>query len=404
MARYLFIMAQEGHRWGGSEPLWSEAAERLARAGNEVRISAKEWEKPVPEVERLRSVGCTIFYRPPYRIPPFPVRLYRRIFPPAPFVKSHMDEVGRGVDLVVISSPDNGTGLEWMEAAREAGHKYAVIAQTALVFWWPDDDRAERLAEAYEQASGAYFVSQAILDISRWQFGTSLLHGTVVRNPFNVGYDACPPWPTNAGAELALACVARLDVVSKSHDVLLQTLALPKWRSRSVRLSLVGAGPHERILRRMAATLRLSNVEFCGHGDDIERVWAQHHALVLASRFEGMPLVVVEAMLCGRPCIATDVGGNRELIRDGINGFLAKAATVELLDEALERAWQERARLADMGRVAASDVRRWVSPDPGGDLARDLELLAAGASREAAGSLVSGGGKKGAGSARAGGR
>ena len=56
-------------------------------------------------------------------------------------------------------------------------------------------------------------------------------------------------------------------------------------------------------------------------------IWAEHHALVLPSRFEGMPLVVVEAMLCGRPCIVTDVGGNAELIRDGINGFLAKAPT-----------------------------------------------------------------------------
>ena len=42
----------------------------------------------------------------------------------------------------------------------------------------------------------------------------------------------------------------------------------------------------------------------------------------------GVAAFVVEAMLCGRPCIATDVGGNRELIRDGINGFLANAPTV----------------------------------------------------------------------------
>ena len=66
-----------------------------------------------------------------------------------------------------------------------------------------------------------------------------------------------------------------------------------------------------------------------------------------------MPLSVVEAMLCGRPCIVTDVAGNRELIRDNVNGFLAKAPTVELLDEAMNRAWENRHRLREMGEAAA---------------------------------------------------
>jgi glycosyltransferase involved in cell wall biosynthesis len=88
-----------------------------------------------------------------------------------------------------------------------------------------------------------------------------------------------------------------------------------------------------------------------------------------------MPLVVVEAMLCGRPCVASDVGGNRELIRDGVNGFLVKAATLELLDAAMNRAWENRAQMKMIGDAAAADVRRWVSEDPAGDFARDLETL-----------------------------
>ena len=191
MKKYLFIMAQEGFPWGGSEPLWSSAAEHLVRLGNEVRVSAKDWGRPVPQIERLRSAGCQIFHRD-CGIPPFFRRQLRKLFPARSFFESHMAAAGRDVDLVVVCSPDNGTGYEWMESARAAGRKYAVIAQSAVIYWWPTDDIAERLAEAYENATGSYFVSQAILEISRWQFGTALEKAKVVRNPFNVSYDASP--------------------------------------------------------------------------------------------------------------------------------------------------------------------------------------------------------------------
>ena len=61
-------------------------------------------------------------------------------------------------------------------------------------------------------------------------------------------------------------------------------------------------------------------------------------------------------MAASLPVVATDVGGNRELIRDGINGFLAKAPTVELLDETMNRAWENQHRLREMGETAATDV------------------------------------------------
>jgi glycosyltransferase involved in cell wall biosynthesis len=277
---------------------------------------------------------------------------------------------------VVISQGANFDGLEWMEAARDLGYKYAVISQSAVVYWWPDDSSAERLNAAYGKASAAYFVSQANIELSRWQFASPLPNAKVVRNPFSVRYDAQLPWPDHPSDTLALACVGRLDVISKAQDILLQVLGLPHWLERKIRLTLVGSGPHENSLRAMVKQLGLTRVEFAGQQKNIEEVWSKHHALVLPSRFEGMPLVLVEAMLCGRPAILTDVGGNRELVRDGINGFIAKAPTVGLLDETMNRAWESRERLRDMGITAAADARKFVSPDPGGDFARELATLA----------------------------
>lgn len=373
MRKYLFITANEWRNWGGSELLWSLTAEKLARRGNEVRVNVPDFVKATPQVEQLVSAGCRMFYRRPFP-PPLLYRLARRVFPLPEYNSLQLRSAGDGVDLVLISQGSIQDGLWWMEAARAKGLKYAVVVQGASDLWWPDDTEAERLAANYEKAARAYFVSQANLNLCRYQFATPLHRGKVIRNPFNVRYDAKPDWPADDRV-LSLACIGRLDGAGKGHDLLFRVLSLPHWRERNVRVSLIGKGMNERVLRRMAENLGLTNVEFAGHRNNIEEVWSKHHALVLPSRIEGMPLVVVEAMLCGRVCIATDVGGNRELIRDGSNGFLAKAPTVELLDEAMNRAWDARACLQEMGSAAARDVRQWVSSDPVEDFVCELTSL-----------------------------
>ena len=330
MRKYLFIAANEWANWGGSELLWSQTAEKLARRGLEVRVSVPTFGRPIKEVEPLRSAGCHIVYR---RVNTILHRIRQRIFLLPEYAHTHVRSAGKGVDLVVVSQGSNFDGLPWMEAARSAGCKYAVIAEGAHEVSWVDDDTAERLALAYEKAARAYFVSQANLNLTRRQFAASLRSAKVIRNPFNVRCSR----PSRMASVLARGVISSLRGTAgggdeKGQDLLLEVLGLPHWRERKIRVSLVGKGINERVLRCMAEQLKLTNVAFVGHADNIEEVWAKHQALVLPSRFEGMPLTVVEAMLCGRPCIATDVGGNRELIRDGVNGFLAKAATVQLIN------------------------------------------------------------------------
>lgn len=379
MRKYLFIAANESPSWGGSEPLWISAAEKLAHRGNEVRVSVPEFHRGAAQLDPLRSSCCRIFYRAAF--PPLFYRIGRTLFGLPEYQRTHVRSVASNVDLVVISQGGNTDGLPWMQDARSARYRYAVIAQGAVPYWWPDDNASQKLADSYKNASGAYFVSQAILDLSQNQFAIPLPNAKVVRNPFNVRYEARPDWPGDTSSEVRLACVARLEV-AKGHDLILQVLALPHWRHRKLHISFVGTGPNERVFRHLAEKLNLQNVDFIGYSKNIEAIWSSHHALVLASRFEGMPLSVVEAMLCGRPCIVTDVGGNREFLRDGINGFIAKAPTVELLDQAMDLAWENRVRLRDMGHVAAADVRRLVSADPAEDFVRELENIAVGCARK----------------------
>jgi glycosyltransferase involved in cell wall biosynthesis len=278
-------------------------------------------------------------------------------------------------DFVVISQGSNTDGVDWALACKERKIRYALIAHAASEHSWPDDAQVVRIRSACAGASNCFFVCHANAELTSRQIGAHIERMRVVRNPYKVSYRASPPWP-QAKEELKLACVGRLDVGPKGQELLLAVLSDEKWKRRSLSVTFLGRGPNEGVLRRLAAKYQLTNATFGGFVKDIQSVWAEHHALILPSRIEGLPLAVVEAMLCGRPCIVTNAGGNAELIQDDVTGFVATAATVADIDRALERAWQRRNDLRAMGRLAGEEVRKHIPENPAGEFVRILLELA----------------------------
>jgi glycosyltransferase involved in cell wall biosynthesis len=78
-------------------------------------------------------------------------------------------------------------------------------------------------------------------------------------------------------------------------------------------------------------------------------VFAQAHIVCLPSFREGLPKALLEAAACGRPIVATDVPGCREVVRDGINGFLVPARNNSALAEALRKLIDSKALRSLMG-------------------------------------------------------
>jgi glycosyltransferase involved in cell wall biosynthesis len=117
-------------------------------------------------------------------------------------------------------------------------------------------------------------------------------------------------------------------------------------------------------------------VEFMGHSSTPMEIWKTHHALVLMSRYEGTPLVLMEAMLAGRPVISTAVAGIPELIKHGLNGFLAEAPSVEHVQRCLEEAWSRNADWPAIGRAGHAAAAERAREVPAVRLARELLALA----------------------------
>ena len=270
-------------------------------------------------------------------------------------------------NLVIISQGGIGDGLSWIKLCMRTNQPFVIVTQCNSEQWWPADQVRMELAEGYSRAQKVFCVSQRNLELLRGQLGETLPHAEVVWNPFNVSTEQAPPWPRSDDG-FKLACVARLDLAAKGQDLLFQVLALPRWRERPVVLNMYGTGPCQAGLRKLAENLQLNNVRFCGHVKDIRAVWSQNHLLVLPSRYEGLPLALVEAMWCGRPAVVTDIGGNAEVCLDGETGFVAAAPAVKLLEKTLE----------SMGQAARLRAERIIPQDPARDFSQHLLEQAAG--------------------------
>jgi glycosyltransferase involved in cell wall biosynthesis len=375
-----FISTMAGSPWGGSEELWSGAALRLLAGGHEVLASVVSWPAVPGPLAELERRGAVVDRRP--RITPLWRRGVNRL---RRAVRSAADgdPAWRRIrrfrpDLVCISQGTAMCGVDWMLRCLRAGIPYAVICQANYENWWPDDGRAEQVRTAFEGCRHAGFVSHRNRQLCEAQIAAPLPRSEVVRNPFVVPYDAAPEWPGPA-EPLRLACVARLDPKAKGQDLIVAVLAAEKWRRRGLHVSLFGSGPCSDNLRRLLELHGLeSSITFAGHVDDVLGIWRTHHALLLPSRYEGLPLALVEAMLCGRIGIVTDVAGNTEVVEDDVTGFVAAAPTAWLLDAALERAWARRDAWREMGRMAARAIRRAVPADPAAVYADKLLALARG--------------------------
>ncbi len=372
--RIAFVSVMASAPWGGSEFLWAQAAAYLAKAGHSIFASVVGWPNKASQLIELESLGVVVTQRHPES----PTRFKRlqkkvaRVFRPERENHLGWDSLRSfNPDLVCISQGAAYCGTDWMLRCHKNGLPYVSICHSNSGTVWPSDRVFDQYREAYLNSVAAFFVADANLVLARKQLANDLPNAEVVRNPFNVSWDCQPIWPADERV-LNLACVARLEPASKGQDILFDVMAKPKWRARPVRITLYGSGECERGLRELVRFKKLEGtVRFGGYQSVID-IWNGHHALVLPSRNEGLPLAIVEAMLCARASIVTDVAGNAELLKNNETGFIAESPDESSLDEALERAWNRRAELRLIGLAAAKSVRQLVQKDPAEVFARKL--------------------------------
>lgn len=159
----------------------------------------------------------------------------------------------------------------------------------------------------------------------------------------------------------AIGIVGHLSPV-KGHADFLEAATRVLRAHPSARFLIVGDGALRADLEAQARTLGIAGqVVFTGARHDIPRVLAALDLVVLASHTEGMSNALLEAMAMARPVVATAVGGNPDVLRDGVTGRLVPARDPAALAKAITGLLDDRAAATTLGRAAREDVAERLS-------------------------------------------
>jgi glycosyltransferase involved in cell wall biosynthesis len=154
-----------------------------------------------------------------------------------------------------------------------------------------------------------------------------------------VDVDQLTPLPEPEGS-ITAAFVGRL-LEDKGVRTLVEACDILAARGRPIRLLLAGepdpANPASIPPAAIEAWKRRPGVVVLGYVSDVRSVWAAAHIAVLPSRREGLPKSLLEAAACGRPLVATDVPGCREIAREALNAILVPVDDAAALADAIDR-------------------------------------------------------------------
>ena len=182
------------------------------------------------------------------------------------------------------------------------------------------------------------------LDIHRFQ-RTTAVHQQV-RQELGIPQDAC-----------VVGSIGRLSE-QKGYDVLIDAAASALKLAPELHILLVGEGPLAPVLKQQASDLGIAQqVTFTGQRTDVERMLQAMDLFACSSRWEGLSTVLMESMASGVPIVATDVPGNRELLRAGENAWLVRVEDGAALADALLIARHNPAQGQIYARQAQVDVQ-----------------------------------------------
>lgn len=363
--RLAFLSTILHYPWGGADKLWTRAAAAAINRGDAVLLVISPAVAGHPRIKQLEARGAQIHcrsesssyrgYRKRWREQ---IRSWRTGYagPLGPLANFKPDHVflcqGGTFDFL-----QEDQLLEWLADTNTA---FTLTCQSNSETVRLDLTSRARAIATMRRARAIVFVSTHNQLLAERQLAVQLPHACVVHNPAELPGPIS--WPADHDAQFAV--VARLESHDKGLDLLMPALEASLRHQPGWLVNVYGTGPDELYLRCLANRYDVGDrVRFHGYETDVASIWRRNQMLLLPSRHEGCSLAMLEALVAGRPVLATNVGGVSDWLLDAENAFICAAPTVELLAATMTRAWLARDRWPAMGTVAAATAAR-LDPHP----------------------------------------
>ena len=336
---------------GGAE---RQFVERLRRhpAGFEAVVGCLELSGPM--LEQVRALG----YEPhlfPLRGSMLRANSLKQIARIAALIREQ--------DIRIVHSTDFNTNLLALPAARLGGAT-AVVSRVDLGHLRAGFGKWHREAEKWNARRADLVIANAdaVRAVCIREERCRPERVVVVRNGIDLArFDELAAQPLQAplpiGPEdVPVAVIGNLWPV-KGHRTLVEAAALLSHKLPRVKFLCAGEGPERGPLEKRIAELRLQDRVFLlGHRLDVPAILVRVRAACLCSSAEGLSNAMMEAMAARLPIVATAVGGNPELVRNGENGLLVPYGDEPSLAAKLEELLSDGARAAEMGAKGRARV------------------------------------------------
>ena len=159
--------------------------------------------------------------------------------------------------------------------------------------------------------------------------------------------------------DFVMVCAAEFS--NRKNQVFL-VRALPKLRENGIPCHLILAGDGERLEEIRALSLQLSVEQYVhlpGYTRDLAPYFYLSDVSVSASRIEGLPFQIMEAMACGLPVIASRIKGHEDLVESNVNGFLFDFDDQNGFCDAVRQIYQDRDIRKHMGEIGKEKIERY---------------------------------------------
>lgn len=346
------------YSWAGSEELWKLLGLEALRNGHEVAVYLQRSFAESPELDDFKVVGGQAHG---YEHPGW---LQRRLA--SKKLYSRFGALRRwSPDVLCLSGgPEQPFHQKDVRDLLDSWSGPVVHIIQGNEEGWITGQTRGWCRDLYERAAAIVCVSEANANLLQRQLATELRNIVILPNPIRGRLAEPLPWPESQDEVFRFATVGRYEASIKGQALSLEALSDPVWKERAWHLSFYGSGPDEGYIADLIRYFGLQDrVTIKGFERDFTKIWKSEHLHILCSHNEGLALALVESMFCGRPAVVSRSGGNHELVRDGVDGYVCHGTNSYMLGQVLETAWANRSKWKSMGLAAFGRVSGFVPDD-----------------------------------------